>query len=272
MRNIFKLRIVFALVLLNFSNIFAAGDFDADAYVNIAFLIFLGFLALITFVFLIGHSKSGSEEKAMLATILHKINDAKPVEKEEEILFDHEFDGIRELDNNLPPWWKALFYITIIWSAAYLVYYHVFGSGPSSAEEYANEVRQAEIAIAAYTKDNVLINLSNVTLLTDAGALSKGKIIYDKNCATCHGNYGEGLVGPNLIDPNWIHGGGIKDVYKVVEQGVVEKGMISWKSLLSGKEMQEVSSYVINMKNNEVPAGVVLKPAQGDIIVEPESE
>ena len=184
-----------------------------------------------------------------------------PIEKENDILFDHEYDGIRELDNSLPPWWVAMFYITIAFAVVYLGYYHFSSYGQSSIQAYEQEVADAEDAIKEYlAKQTDLVDETNVTLLEDGVAVSTGKTIFETNCTACHGALGEGGVGPNLTDPYWIHGGDIKDVFKTIKYGVPEKGMIAWKAQLNPGDMQKVSSYIMtlagtNPPNSKAPEG-----------------
>jgi cytochrome c oxidase cbb3-type subunit III len=196
--------------------------------------------------------------------------DAVPIEHEGEITFHHAYDGIRELDNRLPPWWVNLFLLSIVWSLGYMWYYHWGGQGPSSKEEYRMEVETAkkEIAIALAGKSNA-IDEANVTALTDAAALGEGALIYKSVCAACHGQNGEGTVGPNFADEYWIHGGGIKDLFKTIKYGVPEKGMISWQAQLKPADMQKVASYILTLKgtnppNPKAPQGVIWKEAASD--------
>ncbi|MBK8846155.1 MAG: c-type cytochrome [Bacteroidetes bacterium] len=191
--------------------------------------------------------------------------DSVPVAKEKDILLDHDYDGIHELDNNLPPWWKYGFYFTIAWSFFYLVYYHA-GTGRLQAQEYNDELaeakREKEERLRA-SADNV--NEENVTVLADAAAISSGKEVFVKLCASCHKEDGGGQVGPNLTDEYWLHGGGIKNVFKTIVYGVPQKGMISWQSQLTPKQIQQVSSYILTMQGTK-PVGA--KEAQGDIWTE----
>ncbi len=177
-----------------------------------------------------------------------------PVEKEKDILFDHSYDGIRELDNSLPPWWTALFGITIVFSLIYMVYYHFAGVGPSSAEEYTIEIAQAEEALKAYqAKQANVIDEENLTALTDEQSISLGKTIWDANCVACHGANGEGGVGPNMTDEYWIHGGSIKNVFQTIKNGVPEKGMIAWKTQLRPADMHRVASFIMTLQGTNPP-------------------
>ncbi len=195
--------------------------------------------------------------------------DAVPIEREHEILSHHDFDGIRELDNRLPPWWVNLFILTIIWAVIYMFYYHWGGNGPSSAEEYQMEVEQAKKseAIALAGKANA-VDESNVVALTESGPLGEGELIFKNVCAACHGQLGEGLVGPNMTDEYWIHGGGIKNIFKTIKYGVPDKGMISWQSQLTPSDMQKVASYILTLQGTNPPNQ---KAPQGDIWKETEA-
>ena len=188
---------------------------------------------------------------------------AVPVEKEHDVMLDHDYDGIKELDNSLPPWWVAMFYITIVFAVGYYTYYHFAGIGPSSTEKYEREMEQAEERVQAYLKTQAnLVDETNVTMLEDELAIEQGKTIFDMNCAACHGFLGEGGVGPNLTDEYWLHGGSIKDVFSTVKYGVPEKGMIAWKSQLSANEMHKVSSYLLTLVGTNPPNG---KEPQGEL-------
>lgn len=195
--------------------------------------------------------------------IYKRLTDAVPVEKERDVMLDHNYDGIKELDNSLPPWWVAMFYITIGFAVVYMAYYHITGAGPSSSEQYEIEMEKADKAVKAYlaTQAN-LVDETNAELLTDEQSLAGGKSIYDANCAACHGMLGEGGVGPNLTDAYWIHGGDIKDVFKTVKYGVPEKGMIAWKAQLNASDIHTVSSYIMTMQGTNPPNA---KEAQGEL-------
>jgi cytochrome c oxidase cbb3-type subunit 3 len=194
------------------------------------------------------------------------LNDSVPMEKEAEILTDHEYDGIRELDNNLPPWWKYGFYFTIVFSVYYLIDYHVLHTSPLSGQEYQQQIAEAD----AMKKERLKVAGANVdentvTMLADAGMIAAGKGIYDGNCASCHGVAGEGLVGPNLTDEFWLHGGGIQNIFKTIKYGVPAKGMIAWQSQLNPEAMQKVSSYIMTLQGTK-PANA--KAPQGEVWTE----
>lgn len=186
------------------------------------------------------------EKESFWDRISRTLTNAKPVEEEEEILLDHDYDGIKELDNHLPPWWKGLFYLTIIWAMGYLVVYHVFNWLPLSGEEYQQQVKKAEAALEE-RKANApqeAIDENNVSIATDESALQNGETTFKRQCAVCHRQDGGGNVGPNLTDDYWIHGGNIRDIFHTIKYGVPEKGMISWQSQLNPTEMRNVASYI----------------------------
>ncbi len=192
-----------------------------------------------------------------------------PLAQEKDILLDHDYDGIKELDNNLPPWWVAMFYITIVWGVIYFVYYHMTSYGSTQEERYQEEMALAKASVDAYlaTRGD-LVDESTVTELTDAASLADGKLVYELNCLVCHLADGGGLVGPNLTDNYWIHGGSINDVFRVVKYGVPEKGMIAWSSQLRPLEMQKVSSYVLSLVGT-TPANP--KAPEGDLYISADS-
>ena len=165
----------------------------------------------------------------------------------EPLLLDHDYDGIQELDNNLPGWWVWLFYITIIFSAVYLVYYHVTRAGDSQAAEYVKEMK-AGVALKAAATGKFEAGIADLKPSPDAAVLNVGAQTYAKLCAPCHRADGGGLVGPNLTDSYWIHGSNYTDTVKIIWDGVPAKGMVSWKTVLNPEEIQAVSSYIYTLR------------------------
>jgi len=198
--------------------------------------------------------------------IYKKLLGTKPIEEEGEIILDHNYDGIRELDNKLPPWWVYMFYATILFGVVYLARFHVFGDYTQD-QEYEQEVAAAQIAIETYKKTaKDLVDANTVELLTDAADLNAGKAIFDTNCVACHMADGGGGIGPNLTDQYWIQGGGIKNIFNTISEGGRDgKGMIAWKQTLKPLEMAQVSSYVVKMEGI-TPANP--KAAEGDIWID----
>lgn len=267
--NFFVLKFLTAILFFN-QIVFAAGesDYPTNYYDKVAIflvlVIIIGFLSLIYFESKIKIAKA-KQPSIFWAKVKYYLTKSVPVERENEILFkDHIYDDIRELDSKIPPWFMGLFYATIIFSIWYMLHYHVLGTGLLQEEEYAQEVKQAEFQRAELIRTGAYINEETVTLLTEPALLEAGKQIFNTNCASCHAVDGGGLVGPNLTDEYWIHGGGIKNVFKIVKNGVVAKGMIAWQNLLNPKQIQEVSSYVLSLKGTtpakpKAPEGEIWK-------------
>jgi cytochrome c oxidase cbb3-type subunit 3 len=205
-----------------------------------------------------------------LSTTYKKLLGQKPVEEEHEIILDHNYDGIKELDNSLPPWWLYGFYASIIFGAIYLLRYHVF-NGDTQFDELETEYAEAKIAIENYKKNaKDLVDINTVEILTELSDLKAGQAIFETNCVACHKADGGGGIGPNLTDNYWISGGGIKDVFRTVSEGGRDgKGMIAWKTMLKPSEMAQVSSYVLQFQGT-TPAEP--KAPEGDLWVNPNAE
>ncbi len=213
-------------------------------------------------------SKSKAWEWEWGKNFWKKLTGNKPIEKEGEIILDHNYDGIRELDNNLPPWWVWMFYATIIFGVIYLVRFHIFKDYDQDLE-YEQEVAAAQLEIEAYKKTaKGLVDANTVELLTDAADISAGKTVFETNCVACHMADGGGGIGPNLTDDHWILGGGIKEVFTTISEGGRDgKGMISWKQTLKPVEMAQVASYILQEINGTTPANP--KAPEGELWVDP---
>ncbi|MDV7188414.1 cbb3-type cytochrome c oxidase N-terminal domain-containing protein [Lutibacter sp. TH_r2] len=183
---------------------------------------------------------------------------------EEDIMLDHDYDGIKELDNVLPPWWLYGFYITIIICVFY--YIAVLGFGWwNQYDELTAELETAKIEIQAYKDANPeLFDDSNIVALTDAESIAKGKELFaTKTCTACHLADLGGSIGPNLTDNKWILGGGVKNIFNTLTNGGRPgKGMIAWESTISRQERIELASYIISMQGS-TPAAP--KAPEGDI-------
>ena len=188
------------------------------------------------------------------------------VVSEDQLLLEHDYDGIKELDNNLPPWWVYLFYASIIFGVVYMVRYEVLGAD-NQEMELQKEIAQAKIDVAEYMKTAPdMMDEKTVTLLTDPADLAVGKELYTTNCAACHRADGGGQIGPNLTDEEWILGGGVKNIFHTLVNGGRDgKGMIAWKGTLKPKEMQKVASYIVSLKGSN-PADA--KAPEGEIWVD----
>ena len=191
-----------------------------------------------------------------------KWNDFKPMEQESEIMLDHDYDGIKELDNHLPPWWKGLFYVTIGYAVIYLLVFHVFQTQPLQAEQYDLEMAAAEEFKNSIPEPEVEFDENTVTMSEDAGDLIEGKKIFEMRCGTCHKNDGGGMAGPNLTDQYWKNGGGMVNIYKTVKNGVQGTVMIPWENSLNAVKLRQVASYVMTLQGTN-PEGA--KGPEGEL-------
>lgn len=251
-------------------------------YVTAAFLFIVALLVIVVALFMLRvlniMAKDAALERAKKLGIEYKeelslwtkfdrwVSKSVPIEKEETILLDHNYDGIRELDNHLPPWWKWLFYVTIIWAVFYLIAYHVTNSLPLQTEEYENEVAYANEQIRKLQAANpgTQIDETSVVMVTDAAALMDGKETFNNICSSCHRPDGGGDIGPNLTDQYWKHGGAIQNIFTVVKNGVPNTNMVAWGSALSPEKMQNVSSYILTLQGTNPPNG---KAPEGELYV-----
>jgi cytochrome c oxidase cbb3-type subunit III len=195
-----------------------------------------------------------------------KMNASVPVDQEKNIELDHSYDGIKELDNHLPPWWKWLFYGTIGWAAVYIIVFHFSNSLPLSLEEYRAEIAQAEEQARKLksAQPEPSIDENNLLYTADAAIIEKGKLVFNNNpCGSCHRNDGGGnTIGPNLTDEYWIHGGDIKNIFNTIKNGAVDKGMPAWGKAMSPQDVRDVSFYIMSLQGTNPPNG---KAPQGEI-------
>lgn len=196
---------------------------------------------------------------------IDQINAAVPVEKEKDIVLDHNYDGIRELDNHLPPWWTWLFIGSIAWGAVYLVIYHISDTLPLQLDEYQQELTMADEQARKFkaAQPQEALDENTLAFTNDKAIIEKGKSVFiSYNCASCHKADGGGnTIGPNLTDEDWIHGGSIKNIFTTIKNGVVEKGMPAWGKSMSPQDVKAVSYFVMSLKGTN-PVGA--KAAQGE--------
>lgn len=173
-------------------------------------------------------------------------------DQQEDKLLDHDYDGIQEFDNPMPRWWLWIFYATIIWVPLYYVLPHPFGEGDGNVAEYEASVAKAQAnmpePVVATVTDGELL-----ALVPQAGVLAEGKSVYDINCAACHRSDGGGLIGPNLADNAYIHGGSPTAIHRVIREGVLAKGMPPWERLLKPEQVNAVTAYVISLAGTNPP-------------------
>lgn len=247
------------------SNPLVDDSFNGTAW-GLGILLLFGFLGLVFVMRKFG--SLGTEEKP--ATSFRQwwsnldarlFTKAIPLEKEADHLLDHDYDGIRELDNSLPPWWKYGFYVTIGVAIFYLFRFHVWNTGPTPEQEYQKEMAVAAKQIEEYRKKaGDMVDEKTVTM-ADAKGIAEGQKIFQSNCFACHGAKGEGGVGPNLTDSYWLHGGTINDVFKTIKYGVPDKGMQAWEKTYSPSQIKALASYIKSLAGTNPPNA---KAPQGD--------
>lgn len=192
----------------------------------------------------------------------------RPISEEKDLMIDHEYDGITELDNPIPIWFNALFYSSMAFAVVYLLIYHVFSWGMNQDQEYVQEMGKAESARQEYLAQAAnLVDESNI--IYDASQVAAGSAIFQANCVACHGGAGEGSIGPNLVDRYWLHGGEVKDIFKTVKYGIPDKGMVPWEQTLTPAQIAEVSSYIISIRdtkpaNPKEPQGIEVTYVSAD--------
>lgn len=202
-------------------------------------------------------------EKSTLG-LWEKLLSLKPIAEEKNLEIPHTYDGIRELNNPVPAWFNVLFYGTLLFAIGYLYYYHIGEYGPRQDTEYEIEMAKAEADKRKFLAGSA-VSIDENSVKLDETLIANGKNVYNANCIACHGDQGQGLVGPNLVDDYWLHGGSINDIFKTIKYGVPEKGMVSWEKSLSPKNISEVTNYIISLKgtkpaNAKAPQGELYKP------------
>jgi len=257
--------IVLALVVLPFIS-------DAQSFSNVvetpwitntallySFYVIIGILLIISLLlfkvmnhmqkYLSGEMEADSEhseERVNKFRGIERFFQLKPLSSDSETMMaDHDYDGIRELDNPPPPWFMFLFYGTVVFAIVYMTGFQWTGAWPTQEEEYLAEVEQAAIMReAALAEAEASIDENTVVASTEAADIAAGKSIFEGKCVVCHLDGGKGMTGPNLTDEYWVHGGSDADIFKTIKYGVVEKGMISWQDQLNPKMMQDLVSYI----------------------------
>lgn len=195
--------------------------------------------------------------------IYKSLTRSKSIEQEADVLLDHDYDGIKELDNVLPPWWVYLFYGCVVFAIVYLVRFHVVGDY-TQKEEYEMAMIEAAKEHEEYLKTAPdLVNVDNVVLLTDAASISEGQKVFAESCVACHGANLQGGIGPNLTDAHWINGGGVKNIFRLISEGsTTNPVMAPWKEAIKASDIQKIASYIVSL-NGSNPEGA--KAAEGEI-------
>lgn len=226
-------------------------------------LVIFSLLFMLRYLAGIRRKKKPVKKRIISKQWLEKINNTKTVDAVSEAEQDmgHDFDGIRELNNPTPPWWKWGFYFSIFFAVVYLWRSHVSHTAPTQLQELAAAEEKAAAAKAEYLKNAAnKIDENNVKALTDEGELAAGQKLFVSSCAACHGPDGQGGVGPNLTDDYWLHGGKINDIFRTIKYGVADKGMKSWQEDFSPKQLAQLASFIqsihgSNPANPKAPQG-----------------
>ena len=178
----------------------------------------------------------------------------------------HELDGIKEYDNPMPGWLMAIWWGSLIFSAAYLMFYALsFGEGSMDAE-YRAQTTQATTEVQAYFDANPLVPPKPADLLSGAknqAVLDLGASRFERTCAPCHGPNAQGLIGPNLTDDRWIHGGTVEQVFQSVAKGWPAKGMPPWGRAIRPDELAALVSYIRSLQGSNPPNP---RAPEGDVV------
>ena len=210
-----------------------------------------------------------AENKPVTNAWWDKFNKSVKIENEKDVQLDHDYDGIKELDNALPPWWIYGFYLTILFSVVYLYQYHVSKSAPLQVQELNNEFAAAKLEAEEYAKTHPKkVDENTIEYAANADFISAGKTLFGQKCVACHGPEGQGLQGPNLTDEYWKNGGSIKNIFKTIKNGVPNMGMIAWGQELTPNQIETLANYIKSIKGTNP---VNPKAPEGDLFIEVKS-
>lgn len=173
----------------------------------------------------------------------------------------HEIDGIEEYDNKLPNWWLYTLFGSIVFSFGYWFIYQTTGIGDLPRAAYEAELDRAAAAEAGNAKLVPITAEALTALAKDRGIVARGKQVFTSTCVACHRADGGGVVGPNLTDDFWLHGGAADKIFKSVNDGVPDKGMPAWGKQLGPERVQAVTAYVLTLRGTNAAGG---KAAQGE--------
>lgn len=248
-------------------------NWDIYILMGAVFLLFIVILVMVRTLFvLMGIKGMESAEasayatgKGKVKTWFQRFNETVPIEDEDQLDMSHDYDGIRELDNKVPSWWNWAFMTFVVFSVIYLYRMFVAETLPNQFVELEQANQIAEVQKAAYLKKGANNVDENTVKMVSAAEIAEGATLYAKNCVACHGDKGQGGVGPNMTDDYWLHKGGIKDIFYSIKYGWQEKGMKSWKDELSPLEIAKISSFIVKMKGTNPPGA---KEKQGELYIE----
>lgn len=236
------------------------------AVIGLEVLIILYFAYWLKAVIIPKKEKTVVSEAAKSNAWWDNFNKSVKIENEKDVQLDHEYDGIGELNNALPPWWLYGFYITIAFAAIYMYRYHIGKTAPLQVEELRIAEAEAKLQAEAYAKTQAdKVDENTIEYKADPALIASGKAIFEANCVACHAKDGGGNNGPNLTDDYWKHGGSIKDIFKTIKMGVPQMGMIAWGQTKTPKEIAALATFVKSLKGSK-PADP--KPPYGTLYTE----
>lgn len=177
----------------------------------------------------------------------------------------HELDGIKEYDNPMPGWLMSIWWGSLIFAAGYLIFFALsFGEGSMEAE-YRRDTERALVAVQAHFDANPLVPPLPAELLAGArntDVLQVGSARFARSCAACHGPQAQGLIGPNLTDDRWLHGGAVEQIFQTVAKGWPSKGMPPWGRALKPEELSALVSYLRSLQGSRPPNA---RPPEGEL-------
>jgi cytochrome c oxidase cbb3-type subunit III len=183
-------------------------------------------------------------------------NDRSPESREDQLIEGHHYDGIKEYDNPMPGWWVWIFIITIVWSVIYVAGVHVFGFINTYEDDLAQSQEQLRLIREAYAEANQQFEPDDATLAAfalDPARVERGAAHYASLCSACHGDQGQGLIGSNLVDGYWQHGGTDAEIFHILTVGVPAKGMPAWDRTLSPEGRAEVVAFIRSIQGTDPP-------------------
>jgi cytochrome c oxidase cbb3-type subunit 3 len=177
-------------------------------------------------------------------------------EPNEQRLLDDEYDGIQEYDNPMPGWWVWIFWATIVFSALYWLNVPGVGPGKGRIANYEREVAgaQAKYGSRVPAPGSGPTDAQLIAFAQDPAKRAQGKSVFETSCAPCHRADGGGVIGPNLTDDFWIHGGRPTQILHTITTGVADKGMPAWGTVLKPDDLPAVAAYVMSLHGTHPPA------------------
>lgn len=176
---------------------------------------------------------------------------------------DHCYDGIQEYDNPTPGWWWFLFYVTIVFSIGYFIFFQFSPEAWTNAQEHdtavARNLRLQFGEIGDLKPDEATV----LRFMNDPKWLLVGKTVFAGRCVSCHGSDGSGSVGPNLTDDHWKNVRRLADIPMVITNGAANGAMPSWKNQLHPNEIVLTAAYVASLRGRNLPSP---RPPEGDVI------